>query len=97
MPTGSGTSWHDDAGTCGGFGSHDQANLLAACLAATRRGACVAISNHDTPETRRLYAEADEIISLSVARHISRNGRKRTRAKELLVVYRPSGPAGLSA
>ncbi len=81
----------------GGFGSHDQANLLAACLAATRRGACVAISNHDTPETRRLYAEADEIISLSVARHISRNGRKRTRAKELLVVYRPSGPAGLSA
>jgi DNA adenine methylase len=73
----------------GGFGSLDQADLLAACLAARRRGACIAISNHDTLDTRRLYARADEIISLSVARHISRDGRNRTRAKELLVIYRP--------
>jgi DNA adenine methylase len=74
----------------GGFGPRDQADLADHCRQAARRGATVIISNHDTPETRALYEGADECHELSVPRRISCNAARRTRARELLVVFRPA-------
>jgi DNA adenine methylase len=71
-----------------GFSPKDQCDLAMCCVAARRRGAVVVLSNHDTPETRNLYRDADECRELLVARRISCNGAKRTKASELLVVYR---------
>ncbi len=75
----------------GGFSPKDQLELAEMCHEASRRGAHVVISNHDTPETRQLYEEADECIKLLVSRRISCDGDNRVKAKELLVVYRPAG------
>lgn len=72
------------------FGPSEQRELAACCDAARQRGAIVALSNHDTPETRALYAGADECHELLVARRISCNGANRAKARELLVVYRPA-------
>jgi DNA adenine methylase len=73
----------------GGFSAQDQVELASDCRAAAERGAHVLISNHDTPETRALYANADECHELLVPRRISCHAATRTRARELLVVYRP--------
>ena len=73
-----------------GFGPQDQRDLAACCSEARQRGAVVALSNHDTPETRLLYADADECRELLVARRISCDGANRTKARELLVVYYPA-------
>lgn len=72
------------------FGPREQQDLAACCQAARARGAVVVLSNHDTPETRALYADADERHELLVARRISCDGANRTKARELLVVYRPA-------
>ncbi|MDP3073092.1 MAG: Dam family site-specific DNA-(adenine-N6)-methyltransferase [Opitutaceae bacterium] len=72
------------------FGPQEQSDLAACCHAARQRGAIVALSNHDTPETRALYAGADECHELLVRRQISCHGANRTQARELLVVYRPA-------
>lgn len=72
------------------FGPAEQEALAACCDAARQRGAIVALSNHDTPETRTLYARADECHELLVPRQISCHGANRTKARELLVVYRPA-------
>lgn len=72
------------------FGPAEQRELAACCEGARRRGAIVALSNHDTPETRALYAGADECHELLVRRQISCHGANRTSARELLVVYRPA-------
>jgi DNA adenine methylase len=71
----------------GGFTHTDQRDLLAACTAAAQRGATVVISNHDTPVTRELYADATYIRALRVSRLISCDGATRAKASELLVVY----------
>ena len=73
-----------------GFGPQDQRDLAACCCEARRRGAVVVLSNHDTPETRALYRDADECRELLVARRISCDGANRNKARELLVVYRPA-------
>ena len=73
-----------------GFSPQDQSDLAATCRAAAGRGATVVLSNHDTPETRALYADADELRELLVARRISCDGDNRTKAREILVVYRPA-------
>ena len=75
--------------TQGGFGARDQTDLVACCQAAAARGACVAISNHDTPETRTLYHAADECYELVVPRRISCHSESRHDAHELLAVFRP--------
>ncbi len=75
-----------------GFGATDQIDLAACCRAAAQRGACVVISNHDTPETRALYHDADETHELLVRRRISCQAQTRGHARELLVVYRPAAP-----
>ncbi|MSU66353.1 MAG: Dam family site-specific DNA-(adenine-N6)-methyltransferase [Opitutus sp.] len=74
----------------GGFGPPEQAALAAGCRDAAHRGATVVVSNHDTPGTRELYAEADERRELLVGRRISCNAEKRAAARELLAVYRPA-------
>jgi len=71
-----------------GFGPADQQDLAAACHAASRRGATVVVSNHDTAATRALYADADAQQELIVGRRISCHAGKRDAARELLVVYR---------
>lgn len=71
----------------GGFAHQDQLDLVAAGQAAAARGACVVISNHDTPTTRQLYAAANRLVELQVSRLISCDGANRKKAAELLVVY----------
>jgi DNA adenine methylase len=73
-----------------GFTPRDQNDLVACSRAAARRGACVALSNHDTPETRDLYAGADECHELLVPRRISCHAATRVHARELLAVFRPA-------
>jgi DNA adenine methylase len=73
-----------------GFGPQDQRDLAACCREARDRGATVVISNHNTPETRALYHDADACRDLLVARRISCNSSKRTKARELLAIYRPN-------
>ena len=74
----------------GGFSLRDQIDLAGCCRAAAERGAFVVVSNHDTPQTRELYADADECRELLVARRISCLGAKRSPARELLAVFRPT-------
>lgn len=76
-----------------GFTAKAQHDLVACCQAAAQRGACVALSNHDTPETRQLYAIADECHELLVPRRISCHSATRAPARELLVVFRPASIA----
>ena len=71
----------------GDFGPKDQMELVQSCIAATRRGATVLISNHDTPETRELYKDAKKIVSLLVQRMISCNGAERNKAEELIALF----------
>ena len=73
-----------------GFSPGDQRDLAECCRAAARRGAWVAISNHDTPETRDLYRDADACHPLLVRRRISCDAANRNHARELLVVYLPA-------
>ena len=72
-----------------GFSVRDHADLAEAARKAAARGACVVISNHDTPLARELYREADERHELSVARRISCHSETRLHVRELLVVFRP--------
>lgn len=73
----------------GGFGMEAQLKLVRCVEDAAMFGATVIVSNHDTPITRDLYKNADEIHTLDVQRNISCNGAKRGKAKELIAVYRP--------
>lgn len=70
----------------GGFNLADQRRLARAAEAARRRGAVVAISNHDTEFTRRLYQGAD-CYYRSVRRTISCDGQNRNEVREVLAVF----------
>lgn len=72
----------------GGFDLADQRRLVAAAEAARRRGALVAISNHDNEITRELYRGA-ECHYRQVRRTISCDGQNRHAVTEVLAVYRP--------
>lgn len=69
------------------FGPEDQEDLAALARRAHSQGATVILSNHDTPQTRALYAGA-RILTFDVQRFISCKGQARHRAPELLAVYR---------
>lgn len=73
----------------GGFSAQDQRDLADAARAAATRGACVVISNHDSPFTRALYGDATEIRRVTMPRAISRRADQRKPAHELLAVYAP--------
>jgi DNA adenine methylase len=76
-----------------GFSADDQIQLANCCRQAADRGAVVVVSNHDTPESRGLYINADDIISLDVKRTIGGKGSVRGDVREVLVVYgkQPTG------
>lgn len=69
-----------------GFTWQDQVDLFESAMAASKRGAFVAISNHDTPEIRKLYAGAS-IIELQVRRNINSNGAGRGKVGEILAIW----------
>jgi DNA adenine methylase len=71
-----------------GFGVEEQQKLAVMAHILRQRGITVVISNHDTPFTRTLYATADEHQYFGVQRHISCDGANRTKADEVLAVYR---------
>jgi DNA adenine methylase len=73
----------------GGFSMSEQERLADAAEVARRRGAVVLISNHDTAVTRRLYAGASQLVTVSVQRNISRDAATRGRVRELLALYLP--------
>jgi DNA adenine methylase len=77
----------------GGFSAEDQTQLSACCRKAADNGAVVVVSNHDTPESRDLYANADCIYGLNVKRTIGGKGSVRGDVGEVLVVYgaKPTG------
>lgn len=77
----------------GGFTLEDQRNLAESAAEAARRGAVIAVSNHATDWTQRLYRGAT-LHFAEVHRSISANGRTRGRVKELLAVYWPDGVKG---
>ncbi|MEM1243766.1 MAG: Dam family site-specific DNA-(adenine-N6)-methyltransferase [Pseudomonadota bacterium] len=59
------------------------AELARKCAA---KGIHVIISNHDNPQTRKLYHDANK-ISILVRRNISANGKNRQKVKEILAVF----------
>jgi DNA adenine methylase len=71
------------------FSAQDQRDLADAARAAAQRGACVVISNHDSPFTRALYQDATEIRRVTMPRAISRRADRRKPARELLAIYAP--------
>lgn len=78
-----------------GFRIDDHLRLTQLARQAVERGATVLISNHDTEESRELYAGFD-LITLSVHRSISASAMKRRECRELLAVLEPSSqsPSG---
>lgn len=82
--------------TAGGFSHSDQVALADLARAASLRGACVVVCNHDTPYTRELYKHASNIQQFSVMRTMSCRGDSRGPAPELLAVYPPSSHAPAS-
>lgn len=69
------------------FSNIDQQELVQHADKLSQRGIPVIISNHDTPETREYYKNA-EIISLEVSRHISCNIKNRKKVSELIAVFK---------
>lgn len=74
--------------TGNGFGVREHQELVCQAWEASRRGAYVAISNHDTPHTRALYTGC-EIHQLEVRRSIAAKTSARTSTGEVLAVFKP--------
>jgi DNA adenine methylase len=73
--------------SAGGFTLDDQRRLAAM---AEQSEARVVISNHDLPETRELYKNADQIVEIQAPRRIAANG-SRGSVKELVAIYHGHG------
>lgn len=69
------------------FRYEEQLALAQCARQAARIGCCVLISNHDTPLTREIYADA-EIYSFPVHRYISARADRRISVMELLAVFK---------
>lgn len=72
--------------SAGGFDLNEQERLAAKARHAAQNGIPVLISNHDTPESKRIYTGCD-IECFQVQRNISCNGEKRAKVGELLALY----------
>lgn len=70
-----------------GFTHEDHKRLVECAMEATKKGAVVIISNHDTEVTRSLYSEASDIVGIRAFRSISRNGDERGKVNELVAIY----------
>lgn len=71
--------------TPGGFTAEQQAQLAAAVREAAARGVRIAVSNHDTPRIRALYA-GSKFIQIEATRSISPSAKGRAPAPELLIL-----------
>lgn len=69
-----------------GFPFESQVALKEKALELKDRGVTTLISNHDTPVTRGLYEDADEIIYLEAFRSIS--SKERGKVGELVAIYK---------
>lgn len=74
----------------GGFGEDDQRELAEMAEEARARGAFLLVSNHDTPFTRGIYEDAQEIVPIDVRRSMSAGAGSRGAAKEIIAVFRPA-------
>lgn len=70
------------------FRSEEQECLAQCAREAADRGATVIISNHDTPETRKIYRK-HITEKIEVRRSISCKGSQRAKAAEIIAVFRP--------
>lgn len=70
-----------------GFTLESQRALATKAAEVAQRGVPVIISNHDTPFTRSIYADAHDLACFEVQRHISCDGANRAKAAELLAVF----------
>lgn len=77
---------HFTAYSTGGFTMQDQKDLAGCARDAALKGAVTFISNHDTPEIRRMYV-CSSIHEIMVQRNISCKGEKREKVKEILAVF----------
>lgn len=68
------------------FGTKQQEELVKMAEIAAQNGATVLISNHDTPDTRMLYANA-RIVEVSVRRSIGAHASTRKCVNELIAIY----------
>jgi DNA adenine methylase len=76
--------------TGAGFGLPEHQRLVKAARSAIRRGARVAISNHDTEDVPSLYrGDVFHLDRFPVARAISRRGSDRVAAQEILATGGP--------
>lgn len=82
------TSYFSDYST-GGFDSNDQERLAESGFKASVRGIPVIVSNHDTKYVRKIYKGA-KIISLDVRRNISCKPNNRSKAKEIIAIFKPN-------
>jgi len=71
------------------FNVEQQEELAAHAIKACARGAHVLISNHDLPESRALYHQANQIFSFAVTRNIAAQGNKRKQVQELIAYFKP--------
>ena len=69
------------------FTLESQRALAAKAAEVAQRGVPVIISNHDTPFTRTIYADAHDLTCFEVQRHISCDGANRAKAAELLAIF----------
>lgn len=72
--------------SAGGFGWNEQVQLAKSARQLADRGVRVIISNHNTPEVRKLYKGA-RISQFDVPRFISQDANNRTKAREILAIF----------
>lgn len=71
--------------TAQGFGVAEHEQLLECCLQAVSRGAKVLISNHDTPDVRRLYG-GWHVEPLTVRRSVGASAASRGQTEEVVAM-----------
>ena len=69
-----------------GFGMDEQKRLARLAMQAGQYRKLALISNHDTPDTRKLYEQA-RVQTIHVQRNIAANGNNRLKVRELLAAY----------
>ena len=82
--------------TPGGFGMREHEELAAACWAASTRGVRVLLSNHDTPETRELYARVggEVVWAGDVQSKVSRSADRPPRQERIVRWGTAPAPVG---
>lgn len=75
----------------GGFGMDEQERLAQCCERLCRDGVAWALSNSDTPDSRRLFGRHPgvEIVGVSANRAINANGEGRGKVGEIIAVFVP--------